>query len=272
MTVVVITLGVVVAVLAVLVAGLLRSHATILQRLHELDSGSTATSRTAPFHTVPGVPGPPKRRTSDLPDPELMHRVPDIVGTGLQDEAMVVRTSGSHADTVLLFLTSGCLTCQTFWAELANPSGVRLPAGGRLIVVTKSAQDESLSAIAELAPQGIELVLSSQAWIDFEVPGSPYVVAIDGPTGRIKGEGTGLSWDQVAGLLAQATGDLSYLPGTDRTVRKPIGDAEREARVDQELLAAGILPGDSSLYADPNGPPELLGHVHDHPVSSGRQP
>ncbi|MTD17394.1 hypothetical protein GIS00_26025 [Nakamurella sp. YIM 132087] len=251
MTALVVTLGVVVAILAVLVAGLLRSHATILRRLHELDAGDGRADRSAPFHTVPGVPAPRATGPADLPDPALPARVPDIVGTGLRDDAMVVRTSGSTGDTVLLFLSSGCATCRTFWDELADPRNVRIPPGGRLLVVTKGPDQESVSAVADLAPSGIDLVMSTDAWSDFDVPGSPYVVAIDGPTGRVKGEGTGLSWEQVANLLAQATGDLSYLPGTARTVRKPLGDSDREARVDRELLAAGILPGDPSLYADP---------------------
>ena len=129
-----------------------------------------------------------------------------------------------------------------------------LPARARLVVVTKDLSEESPSLLAELAPPTIDVVLSSQAWSDYNVPGSPYVVAVEGRTGRVQGEGTGMSWDQVAGLLAQATGDRAYLVA-DSSGRpsKPESDVEREARVDRELLAAGVLPGDASLY--PNGQP-----------------
>ncbi len=49
--------------LCVLVAGLLRSHGTILRRLHELGagvgdpSGRAPATATRPFETAPGVPG-----------------------------------------------------------------------------------------------------------------------------------------------------------------------------------------------------------------------
>lgn len=288
MTVLVISLTAMVGVLAVLVAGLLRSHATILHRLRELD-GSPAFDRAAPFHTRPGIPGPPDDRRPPGPtllgggpagptlldggpagptlldEPTRLHRAPDITGRGLRDDAQVIRTSGAAADTILLFLTSGCATCQAFWTELGDPRNVRLPPGSRLLIVTKGAESESVSAVADLAPAGVELVMSSQAWHDFDVPGSPYVVAVDGPTGRVKGEGTGMSWEQVGRLLAQATGDLSYLPYTAGRVRKPTADSEREARADRELLAAGILPGDSSLYAEPNGLAEPNGRVGPEP-------
>ena len=93
--------------------------------------------------------------------------------------------------------------------------------------------------------------MSSAAWADYEVPGSPYFVFVDGPTGRVRGEGTGATWKQVANLLAQATGDLTFTAGPDAARRsKPQSDAEREREIDQQLLAAGILPGDPSLYPD----------------------
>jgi hypothetical protein len=87
----------------------------------------------------------------------------------------------------------------------------------------------------------------------------------------VRGEGTGPDWDQVRSLLAQATGDAalreSLAPGA---VPKPDADADREARVDRELFEAGVLPGDPSLYAAPEGADEGpateggAGHRHGH--------
>ena len=57
---------------------------------------------------------------------------------------------------------------------------------------------------------------------------------VDGPAGRVRGEGTGADWEQVKNLLRQAADDAS--------------DDGREARIDRELLAHGIAPGDPSLY------------------------
>jgi hypothetical protein len=116
------------------------------------------------------------------------------------------------------------------------------------VVVAKGPEEESPSAIAELAPRAFTTVLSSPAWEAYDVPGSPYVVCVDGPTGTVKGEGTGSSWSQVAGLLAQATGDLAFTGAAGARRRKARPDAERESDIDAALLAAGVLPGDERLY------------------------
>ena len=50
----------------------------------------------------------------------------------------------------------------------------------------------------------------------------------------MRGEGTGADWDQVKNLLRQAADDAN--------------DDRREVRIDRELLAHGIAPGDPSLY------------------------
>jgi hypothetical protein len=251
MTALVMVLTVVVALLTLLVAGLLRSHATILRRLEDLDGlpgsvGARARSGSPgpqpPLRTVEGIPAP-------LPDPTTRAPARDLSGRTPTGESVVLRTSGTGSGTILAFLSSGCSTCQTFWTEFGDRSAV-LPAGTRLVIVTKGPESESPADVLKLAPPGVDVVMSSQAWSDYRVPGSPYVVAVDGRTGRVRGEGTGLSWQQVAKLLAQATGDAAFLTGGP-SVRKPAGDAAREARVDAELLAAGILPGDASLYSAP---------------------
>lgn len=233
MTALAITNTAVLIVLVLLVFGLLRSHAAILRQLHELEQDGTGRPD----------PGPAPVR---LDDPALPSR--PISGETLDGEQVVFGVGGVDHDTILVFLSSGCLTCHEFWSAFAA-GGVTIPAGTRLVIVAKDLAEESPSELARLAPRDIDLVCSSQAWVDYQVPGSPYVIAIRGANGRIQGEGTGMSWEQVAGLLAQATGDRSYVTGeTSPTVAKPDSDVQREARVDRELMNAGILPGDPSLY------------------------
>ena len=184
-------LAVVVAVLVVLVAGLLRSHAVVLRRLHELGAGvDPAAPRVAP-----GRPSP-----TNAP---VGRRAADVVGVDPAGNAVALRIVGAQHDTVLAFLSSTCLTCARFWDDLADARSVALPDGARLVVVAKGPAEESPSAIAELAPRGFTTVMASEPWEAYDVPGSPYVVCVDGPTGTVKGEGTGGSWQQVAGLLAQ---------------------------------------------------------------------
>jgi hypothetical protein len=230
MTVLVLLETVLLLVLTVLVAGLLRAYATVLKRLHRLDGGASGQFRLEPLAA-------PQRReewTSGF----------DLAGESVRGEVLTSRVVGVEHDSVLLFLSSGCASCAVFWEELAAP--VPLPSGTRLVVVTQGDDGDSRTALAELAPSGIDVIMSTQAWRDYEVPGSPHVVFVEGRSGRLRGEGTGQSWGQVAQLLAQATGDATYLSGARAT--KPRRDAETEAQVDRELMAAGILPGDPRLY------------------------
>jgi hypothetical protein len=240
MTVVVTLLAAVVAVLLVLVVGLLRSHAVVLRRLHELGAGVEEAPSASPVQAAPGRPSPT--------DAAVGRSAADLVGVDPVGDAVALRVVGAPHDTVLLFLSSTCLTCARFWDDLRDARSVTLPEGARLVVVAKGVAEESPSAIADLAPRGFTTVLSSEAWEAYDVPGSPYVVAVDGPTGTVKGEGTGSSWAQVAGLLAQATGDLGFTTAGRGRRRKARPDAEREADIDAALLAAGVLPGDDRLY------------------------
>ena len=214
MTALVVVEAVAILLLGVLVAGLLRSHAEILRRLHALGAGLDEDARApAPLAATP-----------------VDADAHDLVGVTPTDEAAAVSVVGTAHDTLLAFLSSGCSTCEGFFREPAT-----LPANTRLVVVTKSEADESISAIRAQAPAGIPVVMSTQAWGEYGVPGSPYFVLVDGPRGRVRGEGTATSWQQVANLMAQALADAK-------------AGSERESRADVELLAAGVYPGDPSLY------------------------
>lgn len=243
MTVLVLALTVVVILLAVLVAGLLRSHATILRRLHELGAGveTSATGTPASVATHDRPPGPP-----GVPATAPSGRgASDLVGTSVTGDAVAVRVREVEHDTVLAFLSSGCTTCTGFWDAFA--AGVPLPEQARLVVVTRDLADESPTLLADRVPTGVTVVCSSQAWDDHGVPGSPYVVHVDGRSGRVRGEGTGGSWEQVARMLADATGDLAFVGGS-RRARRATADLRREQDTDAALLAAGFVPGDERLW------------------------
>lgn len=244
MTIVVTLLAVVVAVLVLLVAGLLRSHAAILRRLHDLGAGVGETVDGAP----PVDQTPLQTPDLALPSPPVVvegRNAADLAGTGPHGEAQAVRVVGTEHDTVLAFLSSGCATCHVFWDELRS---AQMPRDTRLVIVTKGPDAESPVAIADVAPDDVTVVMSSQAWEQYQVPGTPYVIHVDGASGRVRGEGTGPSWDQVRRMLVIGAGDLDAQRST-----KAAADAQREREADEILLAAGIQPGDPSLYASAEG-------------------
>ena len=199
--------------LVLLVGGLLRSHAEILRRLDELQPGGTATAAPA--------------RTSTAAH--------DVAGVSLAGDAMHVGVTRPGTATLLAFLTSGCSTCAAFWEAFADPR-TRLPEGVGLLVVTRDPSHESPVRLRELAPSGVRVVMSSGAWLDYDVPASPYFVHVD-DRGHLAGEGTAQRFDQVLSLLHDATDDLA---GGE-------GSAERALRVERELAAAGIGPEHPSL-------------------------
>jgi len=223
-------------VLTVLVAGLLRAHGTVLRRLHQLDGGGTLGEGAPAFELRPELTrGATAARYAEAHD---------VSGETPQGEVVVTRVADVDHDTLLLFLSSGCETCHAFWRDLAAP--LPIPAGTRLLVVAQGTEAESPSELARLAGPEVDVVLSSEAWRDYQVPGSPHAVLVDGRTGRIRGEGTGQSLRQLLQLLAQSTGDSGSRAA--RSSRKSSRDAQQEAMVDRALLAAGILPGDPRLY------------------------
>ncbi|MEO7262017.1 MAG: hypothetical protein ABI047_12295 [Jatrophihabitantaceae bacterium] len=244
MTALLIVETVILAVLCVLVAGLLRGYAAVLRRLHQLDGGAQAGP--PPFRTVASIQEPSATSTSGprIEGRDEWAESHDIDGISLQGEIVSARTVGVEQDTILAFLSSNCEGCTGFWHELGEPGSWTTPQGSRLLVVTKGPEDESPSVLSQLCPDGVDLVMSSQAWADFEVPGSPYVVVADGRTGRVKGEGSGTSFSQVSGLIRQSVEDGRH----PAMARKPDADRRRERDVDRILLTAGIGPQDPSLY------------------------
>lgn len=226
MTAVLIIEGLAIILLAVLVVGLLRSNADVLRALHELGAGEPGaqTTRSRHQHAAPQREG----------------TAPDVQGSTLSGSAVHVGVSGAAHPTLLAFLSTGCSACIGLWEGLAAGIGRMGRDDMRLVVVTKGREAESESRLRELAPEGVSLVQSTEAWADYEVPVSPYFVLVDGPSGSVIGEGSAGSWNQVTSLMTQALADAQ---GT-RTDRIDNG----ELRADAELRKAGILPGDPSLY------------------------
>jgi hypothetical protein len=215
-----------IALLGVLVIGLLKSHAEILRQLHELGAGRDADNGPAVGVDLAlgGSSGAPAH---------------DVAGQTPAGEVAAVAVRGVAHDTLLAFLSSGCLTCAGFWEALGAGGDLGLPANMRVVAVTKDPGEESEPTIHALSA-GQTVVMSTRAWFDYEVPGSPYFVHVNATTGRVSGEGTASTWEQVVSLVSRAAADVTRL-------------RRGEEGVDEELMAAGILPGDPSLY--PAAPP-----------------
>ncbi|MFP3916149.1 MAG: hypothetical protein ACLFWM_14820 [Actinomycetota bacterium] len=231
MTALVIIEGVVIALLVVLVAGLLRSHAEILRRLHALDGGEP-TGQAEGLQVTRRAVG----------------RAPEAVsGVTPQGDTAAVALRESRGFVLLAFLSSGCATCRPFWDELT--AGAEMPAPDvRPVVVTRSPTEESPARISQMAPPSVKTIMSSEAWDAFRVPVSPYFVMVEATGGSVVGEGAAGSWQHVRDLLGAAMADAGHGGSA--------GTAGRARRTQQQLDAAGIRPGDASLYRNPHGDEE----------------
>lgn len=220
--------------LTVLVAGLLRSHAEILRRLgppdDEAGDDGLVVRQSAPA-----------RSEGELAAPE-------IAGATLRGDSAKISLAAGSPPTLLAFLTSGCTSCQGFWEAFGSGGLDELPAGVRVVAVAKDGSHESTSRLRELAPDGLPVLLSSAAWGDYSVPGSPYFVYV--ADGSIHGEGAATQWPQLASLLRDAVDDARLAAAEPAGAS---GGQRRAARADSALESAGIVAGHASLY--PSGRP-----------------
>lgn len=254
MLAVVVAEGVAIALLAVLVLGLLRSHALILRALHELGAGLELEESAGTQGAAGPVPVDLQPAVVARARPESS-RAPDLLGTAL--DGAVLSAPVGRGRTLVAFLTSGCSVCQSFWTVLSE--SVEVPGNARLVVCVKGPEQESTGEVRRLAAPGLPVLQSSAAWSDYQVPGSPYFVFVE--DGTITGEGSATSWAAVRDLMAQAGVDQAEATAA-RSGSSAVGaDGPDDAtRIDRELHAAGIQPGHHSLYADPELDAQPIGH------------
>ena len=229
---VVIALAVVVTLLGILVIGLLRSHADIHRRFEALgagldgghDHGSSQITLT-------------RREQGAQRDLRVTGVSPD------GDPVVTSLTTGSDP-TLIAFLSTTCSSCAPFWDGLESSI---MHFGGhrhRVLIVTLGESEESPTRAQSLAKPGVDVVMSSTTWNEFEVPGAPYFVLIEPGTNRVVGEGSATTYDSLIEFLTDATNDQHW----DHSLTSAADD--EESRIDADLRRAGILPGDQRLYPE----------------------
>jgi hypothetical protein len=225
---------VVTVLVGVLLVGVLRGYAEVLRRLEGTESTDQRPRKALPA------------RDRDTDEAE---QAVDVSGVTPAGNSVQLSMQPTSPDTLLLFLSSGCLVCRDFFKALKNPKEA-LPTGLRAVIVTKGPQNESPAKVAELDPKSVPLVMSDETWEAYEVPGSPFFTLIDGALGLVVGEGSAPSWQQLASLLSDALADSDLLgrgdAGAAARARRQ-SNVERQKSLDEALAAAGIEPDDPTL-------------------------
>jgi len=246
---------VVVALLTILVAGLLRSHADILRALHSLGAGVGDPVTTEAPGPVPIAMSPP------LPGERNSISVFDLSGSTPSGDGIALSVAGADQLTLIAFLSSGCTSCAGIWKAMVQ-TPEELPQNVRLVVATKGPEFESPPEVAARASgASFPVVMSTEAWGDYEVPGAPFFVLVDGRRNRRIGEGIANTFPQVLDLVRRAEREIPDAGKEDATQSRAfalgLDGPERESANDAELIRAGILPGDPSLY--PKSHDEVFG-------------
>lgn len=208
LTVLVVIETLLLALLAFVVVGLLRSHAEILRRLPNDDAGPGPQPLPLGDQRPDAAPAPDAPRIpTHLPGPRAgATPAYDLSGRTLQGDAVVTPVGTAGVPVLVAFLSSGCLTCRTFWEGLRAGAHRPMPEDARVVVVTKGRDFESPSRLQDLAPQDVPVVMSTEAWTEYGVTMSPFFVMV-GADGSVRGEGAASSWEQVRSLLADAVAD-----------------------------------------------------------------
>jgi hypothetical protein len=228
LSLVVILESVLLAVLALFVVALLRSHAEILRRLAGLEG-----------------PAEEQRPSAGAPSPGQEQTPADLVGETPDGDAIKLALSGGAPRTLLAFLSTGCAACGPLWAGLGDSA--LAPEGTRLVVVTKGPDRESPGRVASLSPVACDVLMSTLAWEEFAIPSTPHFVLVEGTDGQIVGRGGAGSWEQILRLVRDADQD-------SQASRSGLGSSDRAARAEEALERAGISAGHPSLY--PSQDPE----------------
>jgi hypothetical protein len=134
----------------------------------------------------------------------------DVVGVTPDGDACRIEVVEAAAPALLLFLSAACLGCRDLWEGLrALHDG--LAGAARLVVVTRGPGEESPEAIAALAGDaptidGVDLVMSSQAYRDYRVAGPPFLAVADADAVRTESVAWGLEQTVQTALRALPTG------------------------------------------------------------------
>jgi hypothetical protein len=103
----------------------------------------------------------------------------DIVGVTPEGVHCRIDVVEAAAPVLLLFLSAACLGCRDLWEALPQLHA-GLAGAARLVAVTRSPGEERPEVIAALAggapeTDGIDLVMSTEAYQDYRVTGPPFL-------------------------------------------------------------------------------------------------
>jgi hypothetical protein len=133
----------------------------------------------------------------------------DLVGVGPSGHRLEVRLADCQRLVLLAFLTTNCDGCDEFWAGAPGEGPGGLPASLTTVVVTRGPDTVDAAEVARLASGtvGVPVVMSDEAWTDYQVMGYPFFILVDAIDRYVIGETVGFGWADVADMARSAAGE-----------------------------------------------------------------
>jgi hypothetical protein len=127
----------------------------------------------------------------------------DVSGQAPDGTPRTIAVRQSPAPVLLLFLSTGCLGCQDLW-EGTDELRRALPDEVQAVLVTHGPAQEDAVAVARLADERADVVMSSQAFTDYRVAGPPFLVVVAG--GQVRTEGVAWGTGETVRATRSALG------------------------------------------------------------------
>ena len=133
----------------------------------------------------------------------------DLAGVSPEGQRLEVRLADHGPLVLLAFLTTHCDGCDEFWAGPDEATAVTLPASVSTLVVTKGPETVDPAEVIRLASGrgGTPVIMSDEAWADYQVMGYPFFVLVDASDRCVVGETVGFGWADIADMIHSAIGE-----------------------------------------------------------------
>jgi hypothetical protein len=196
--------------LAALCVGLLRTNASLTRRVDALEIAAERTRRrqSAGSRTETSQESTMESSVGGGADDDDEGGLVSLDGTSPDGRPLSVDLQGDDPQ-LIAFLSTSCGICTSLWERMQSGALAAESPQLRSVVVTKSASLEDTDRVQELTGAGdVPTVMSTQAWEDYEIPGSPYFLLVGGDPRDVIGEGPVSGWadlSAIVGRLARST-------------------------------------------------------------------
>jgi hypothetical protein len=127
----------------------------------------------------------------------------DLTGVSPEGSRLEVRLGDCGGQVLLAFLTTRCDGCDEFWAGMADTGAEGLPSSVSTVVVTRGPETVDRAEVARAASgtSGVPVVMSDQAWVDYQVMGYPFFILVDATERCVIGETVGFGWAEIVAMV-----------------------------------------------------------------------